>query len=168
MFCKFKYQIRLFSTRPWSYHSGKMKLLNTYFIVWTGCTCMFLIQFIIIWIDYSKGKTGLGNSQDHTALTKQLPCLTFCPLPSFKSRDFTAPSLETSMESYLDLTYNQEEIFSSEGNLHFIFTSKYIASTVLVLFGKIMQQMCISWEWDMNNLLRLDTKHCQGKFVLLT
>lgn len=94
-----------------------MKIFSTFILVWTACTCLFLIQFIIVMIEYFQGKTGVGRSLVDPGAPKLLPCLTFCPMPAFKSTNFTPLTPETSMESFLNLTYGREDIFSNKSNV---------------------------------------------------
>ena len=106
-----------------------MKMFSTYFLVWATGTCLFLIQFVVIWVEFFRGETGIGNSQIDSAAKKQLPCLTFCPLPAFKSIKFPALTLETSLESYLSLTYGREDIFPSKSKE--LFTTYKVITTKL-------------------------------------
>ena len=84
-------------------------------LVFLACSLLFLIQLIQIWIVYSQRKVGVGKSRlEIPPDQKALPCLTFCPLPAFRTEKYSQLQLMTSPDYFLNSTYGKEEIFSSE------------------------------------------------------
>ena len=99
----------------------KMKLFSFYNVIWAICTALFLVQMTFIYIDYHQGKTGVGRSyEDETEM--QLPCLTFCPLPAFRSNNFSVVALKTNLDVFKNLTYGQQDIFFNSSRKHSIVT----------------------------------------------
>ena len=102
-------------------HRLKMKLFSFYNVIWAICTALFLVQMTFIYIDYHQGKTGVGRSyEDETEM--QLPCLTFCPLPAFRSNNFSVVALKTNLDVFKNLTYGQQDIFFNSSRKHSIVT----------------------------------------------
>ena len=90
-----------------------MMAFNCYYIILVVCLVSFLTQMVRIFVDYHMGKTAVSIFTDKHD-KKQLPCLTFCPLPAFKSNSPPDFNLESDLEEYLASTYGPEDIFSHQ------------------------------------------------------
>ena len=90
-----------------------MALFSCQYLILVICCALFLVQLVIIWIDYSEGKTAIGTTFKDDSF-KLLPCFTFCPLPAYKNTTISDLALESSLESYMDSTYGRNDIFSPE------------------------------------------------------
>ena len=90
-----------------------MALFSCHYLILVICCALFLVQLVIIWIDYSEGKTAIGTTFKDDSF-KLLPCFTFCPLPAYKNTTISDLALESSLQSYMDSTYGRSDIFSPE------------------------------------------------------
>ena len=92
-----------------------MASFHTSTLILLACNILFLVQLILIWIDYSQGRIGVDKShQEIPPDQKSLPCLTFCPLPAFKTENYSQLQLMTSPEYFLNATYGTDDIFSDD------------------------------------------------------
>jgi hypothetical protein len=81
---------------------NKMKFVSLYNIlrccVYVSCGFLFLILMIDVWEKFDKKITTIG-SKFRTETSELLPCMTFCPLPGFKSKGFFFTN-----QSYIEVT----------------------------------------------------------------
>ena len=90
-----------------------MAIFSCYYLVLAICCALFCGQLVILWIDYNEGKTAIGSMSQDNAF-KLLLCLTFCPLPAFKTENYSQLQLMTSPEYFLNATYGTDDIFSDD------------------------------------------------------
>jgi hypothetical protein len=91
--------------------SASLSGFNINNLVLVLCVCLFLCQVIIIVIDFSRKETNISIGVDEIEKDgKILPCLTFCPLPGFKGKEYEGSDLH----NYLDDTFGLDETFPQE------------------------------------------------------
>ena len=72
------------------------------------CCGFFFFLMIDVWVKFNTEMTTMGvRFEDQKEEHKFLPCLTFCPLNGFKSRQFNYEN-----ETFTKETFSEEEIFS--------------------------------------------------------
>ena len=70
------------------------------------CFVLFIVLMLDVWDKFSKKMTNMGVVfQEKDVELKELPCLTICPWPAFRERNFSF-----STETFKDRTFNQNEI----------------------------------------------------------
>ena len=72
------------------------------------CFGLFVFLMLDVWVKFNTEMTTMGvRFEDQKEEHKFLPCLTFCPLNGFKSRQFNYEN-----ETFTKETFSEEEIFS--------------------------------------------------------
>ena len=70
------------------------------------CFALFIVLMLDVWDKFSKKLTNMGVAfQENDVQDKELPCVTICPWPAFRSRNFSFTS-----ETFLKQTFNLEDI----------------------------------------------------------
>ena len=100
-----------------------MKFVSLYTIlrccIFTSCAILFLILMNDVWEKFDKKITTFG-SKLRTETSDLFPCITFCPLPGFKSKGFFFTN-----RSYFDNTHDMKDLFADNTLKEFENTSVY-------------------------------------------